>query len=100
VTEICAERLIVAPFAERPDLLAKVFEPEIQSAVPEFMRHDPAGSVGFGAFFTSTLCTRPSEVQVRLDGELSSQLRAHGGCSGCSVGAAIAYASERGGLHR
>ena len=38
VTEFCAERLIVATFAERPDLLAKVFEPEIQSAVPEFMR--------------------------------------------------------------
>jgi hypothetical protein len=41
VTEFCAERLIVATFAERPDLLAKVFEAEIQSAVPEFMLQDP-----------------------------------------------------------
>ena len=48
VTEICAERLIVTPFADRPDLLAKVFDPEIQSAVPEFMRHDPAGDLYYG----------------------------------------------------
>ena len=48
MTEICAERLIVATFAERPDLLAKVFEPEIQSAVPEFMRHDPCGALYYG----------------------------------------------------
>src|SRR5215469_15312724 len=39
------ERLVVATFAERPDLLANVFEPEIQSAVPEFMRHDLAGAL-------------------------------------------------------
>ncbi|MBV9586368.1 MAG: N-acetyltransferase [Alphaproteobacteria bacterium] len=43
-----AERLVVATFAERPDLLGKVFEPEIQSAVPEFMRHDPAGGLYYG----------------------------------------------------
>ena len=27
---------------------AKVFEPEIQSAVPEFMRHDPWGALYYG----------------------------------------------------
>ena len=48
MTEVRAERLIVATFAERPDLLAKVFEPEIQSAVPEFMRHDPWGALYYG----------------------------------------------------
>ena len=48
MTEICTERLIVATFAERPDLLAKVFEPEIQSGVPEFMRHDPAATLYYG----------------------------------------------------
>ena len=48
MTETCAERLVVATFAERPDLLAKVFEPEIQSAVPEFMRHDPTGALYYG----------------------------------------------------
>jgi GNAT superfamily N-acetyltransferase len=42
------ERLTVATFAERPDLQAKVFDPEIQSAVPEFMRHDPAGGLYYG----------------------------------------------------
>lgn len=40
--------LIVATFAERPDLLAKVFAPEIQSAVPEFMRHDPVAALYYG----------------------------------------------------
>jgi GNAT superfamily N-acetyltransferase len=44
MTETRAESLVVTTFAERPDLLAKVFEPEIQSAVPEFMRHDPTGA--------------------------------------------------------
>src|SRR5207245_3367484 len=48
VTECRAERVIVATFAARPDLLAKVFEPEIQSAVPEFMRHDPMGALYYG----------------------------------------------------
>jgi len=37
--------LAVATFAQRPDLLDKVFAPEIQSAVPEFMRHDPVGAL-------------------------------------------------------
>jgi GNAT superfamily N-acetyltransferase len=37
--------LAVATFAQRPDLLDKVFGPEIQSAVPEFTRHDPAGAL-------------------------------------------------------
>src|SRR5439155_50215 len=40
-----AEQLTVATFAERPDLLPRVFGPEIQSAVPEFMRHDPGGGL-------------------------------------------------------
>jgi GNAT superfamily N-acetyltransferase len=48
MTEAGAERLVVATFAERPDLLARVFEPEIQSAVPEFMRHDQAGMLYYG----------------------------------------------------
>jgi hypothetical protein len=48
VTATDANGLVVATFAERPDLLAKVFEPEIQSAVPEFMRHDPAGDLYYG----------------------------------------------------
>jgi hypothetical protein len=30
------------PLAERPDLRGRGFGPEIQPAVPEFMRHDPA----------------------------------------------------------
>jgi len=45
MTEAVAQRLVVATFARRPDLLAKVFEPEILSAVPEFMRHDPAAAL-------------------------------------------------------
>jgi GNAT superfamily N-acetyltransferase len=49
VTEGGAERLLVTTFAKRPDLLARVFEPEIQSAVPEFMRHDPTGALYYGA---------------------------------------------------
>ena len=44
-----SQRLVVATFAERPDLLDKVFGPEIQSAVPEFMRHDPIGILYYGA---------------------------------------------------
>lgn len=43
-----AERLVVATFSVRPDLLGRVFDPEIQSAVPEFMRHDPAGALYYG----------------------------------------------------
>mgnify|MGYP003694471357 CR=1 FL=1 len=48
MTQAGAEQLVVATFAERPDLLAKVFEPEIQSAVPEFMRHDPTAVLYYG----------------------------------------------------
>jgi GNAT superfamily N-acetyltransferase len=48
MTETRVEGLVVTTFAERPDLLAKAFEPEIQSAVPEFMRHDPTGSLYYG----------------------------------------------------
>jgi hypothetical protein len=42
-----ASDLRVSTFARRPDLLSKVFGPEIQSAVPEFMRHDPMGGLYF-----------------------------------------------------
>jgi GNAT superfamily N-acetyltransferase len=42
------ERLSVVTFAERPDLLSKVFATEIQSAVPEFMRHDPIAMLYYG----------------------------------------------------
>src|SRR3954454_19766717 len=38
-------RLAIATFAERPEIRAGVFEAEIQSAVPEFMRHDPAAAL-------------------------------------------------------
>jgi GNAT superfamily N-acetyltransferase len=40
-----AEGLVVATFSERPDLLGRVFDPKIESAVPEFMRHDPVGAL-------------------------------------------------------
>jgi GNAT superfamily N-acetyltransferase len=43
-----AERLVVATFSERPDMLGRVFGPELQSAVPEFMRHDPAAALYYG----------------------------------------------------
>jgi GNAT superfamily N-acetyltransferase len=43
-----AAGLTVATFAERPDLLGEVFSPEIQSAVPEFMRHDPVAALYYG----------------------------------------------------
>jgi GNAT superfamily N-acetyltransferase len=42
------ERLVVATVAERPDLRAKAFEPELQSAMPEFMRHDPVAWLYYG----------------------------------------------------
>jgi hypothetical protein len=48
MTSFSTERLSVVTFTERPDLLPKVFAPEIQSAVPEFMRHDPIGTLYFG----------------------------------------------------
>ena len=40
--------LIIVTFVERPELLGKVFGPEIQSAVPEFMRHDPVSALYYG----------------------------------------------------
>jgi GNAT superfamily N-acetyltransferase len=46
--EISAEQLVVATLAERPDLCDRVFQPEIQSAVPEFMRHDRTASLYYG----------------------------------------------------
>jgi GNAT superfamily N-acetyltransferase len=45
IVEFPAGRLAIATFAERPELRAGVFEAEIQSAVPEFMRHDPAAAL-------------------------------------------------------
>ena len=45
IVEFRAGRLEIATFAERPELRAGVFEAEIQSAVPEFMRHDPAAAL-------------------------------------------------------
>ncbi len=41
-------RLIIATLAERPDLRGKVFGPEIQSAMPEFVRHDPIAMLYYG----------------------------------------------------
>jgi hypothetical protein len=43
-----ATEITVATFSQRPELLGKVFGPEIQSAVPEFMRHDPAAALYYG----------------------------------------------------
>jgi hypothetical protein len=43
-----ATEIAIATFSQRPDLLDKVFGIEIQSAVPEFMRHDPAGALYYG----------------------------------------------------
>jgi hypothetical protein len=43
-----ATEIEIATFSQRPDLLDKVFAPEIQSAVPEFMRHDPVGALYYG----------------------------------------------------
>jgi GNAT superfamily N-acetyltransferase len=40
--------LVITTFAERPDLLTEAFGSEIQSAVPEFMRHDPVGALYYG----------------------------------------------------
>jgi GNAT superfamily N-acetyltransferase len=42
------KRLVVATLAERPDLRGKVFGPEIQSALPEFARHDPIAMLYYG----------------------------------------------------
>src|SRR5437763_7680019 len=41
------ERLAVFTLAERPDLRAQLFSAEIQSGLPEFMRHDPAAALYF-----------------------------------------------------
>jgi GNAT superfamily N-acetyltransferase len=49
MTGVLAQRLVVATLAERHDLRAKVFDPEIQSALPEFMRHDPTSALYYGA---------------------------------------------------
>ena len=40
-----ARELAVVTFAQRPDLLKKVFAREIESAVPEFMLHDPVAAL-------------------------------------------------------
>jgi GNAT superfamily N-acetyltransferase len=48
MTSDIAKRLVVATFVKRPELLGRVFGPEIQSAVPEFMRHDPTGGLYYG----------------------------------------------------
>jgi GNAT superfamily N-acetyltransferase len=45
IVEFRAGRLEIATFAERPELRPAVFGAEIQSAVPEFMRHDPAAAL-------------------------------------------------------
>src|SRR3954453_14166464 len=45
IVEFPAGRLAIATFAERPELRAGVFEAEIQSAAPEFMRHDPTAAL-------------------------------------------------------
>jgi len=44
--------LAVATFGQRPDLLGAVFGPELQSATPEFMRHDPIGGSYYCNFET------------------------------------------------
>jgi GNAT superfamily N-acetyltransferase len=49
MTAAIAGRLVIATFAECPDLRDKVFESEIQSAVPEFMRHDRTAWLYYGA---------------------------------------------------
>ena len=41
------ERLAVFTLTERPDLRAQLFSAEIQSGLPEFMRHDPAAALYF-----------------------------------------------------
>jgi GNAT superfamily N-acetyltransferase len=48
MTDEIAKRLVVATLAERPDLRGKVFGPEIQSALPEFLRHDPIAMLYYG----------------------------------------------------
>lgn len=43
-----AQGLVVATLTERSDLLGKVFGPEIQTAMPEFVRHDPIAWLYYG----------------------------------------------------
>jgi GNAT superfamily N-acetyltransferase len=43
-----ATEITVATFSQRPELLGKVFGPDIQSAVPEFMRHDSVAALYYG----------------------------------------------------
>jgi hypothetical protein len=43
-----AQRLVVATLADRSDLLGKVFGPGIQTAMPEFVRHDPIAGLYYG----------------------------------------------------
>jgi GNAT superfamily N-acetyltransferase len=56
MTDELIKRLVVATFAERPDLLGKVFGREIQSAVPEFMRHDPVGALYYADGILERYC--------------------------------------------
>jgi hypothetical protein len=51
-----ATGLVVATFSERPDLLGRVFEPEIRAAMPEFVRHDPAGGLYYGDRILDDYC--------------------------------------------
>jgi len=48
IVEYRAGRLEIATFAERPELRAAAFGPDIQSAVPEFVRHDLAAALYYG----------------------------------------------------
>jgi GNAT superfamily N-acetyltransferase len=48
IVESRAGRLEIATFAGRPELLAGVFAAEIQTALPEFMRHDPTAALYYG----------------------------------------------------
>ncbi len=44
-----APPLAIVRLSERPDLRGAIFGPEIQSAVPEFMRHDATDELYYGA---------------------------------------------------
>ncbi len=48
MTDALTDRLVVASLVDRPDLRDKVFAPDIQTAVPEFLRNDPAATLYFG----------------------------------------------------
>lgn len=49
MSEPYAQRLVVVTLAERPDLRGRIFAPDIQTAIPEFMRHDPAAALYYSA---------------------------------------------------